>query len=260
MQLPRGTFLSIKRSKKVGDLFFELQEMKFTGVCTLSFKSMNGTVVFKQGKRILAQYMDTTGEVAWDEFQKMSGEKVDSSLSTLTEAQIQLSLEFNKNCLVVRGGKAEKPVIRDIQAPHPQTASPSPLNPPKQARSVPESSHQKPDIPKITPSGIRSMAEPVRVPEPPKIISDTSFRTATQIAAIQLISQIHTQKPDEKKPEDLSSQKEDSESSSFEEDIETFETMDVEAIRDKIRGECKTLIKDLNLEHLTENEKGKVKR
>ena len=46
----------------------------------------------------------------------------------------------------------------------------------------------------------------------------------------------------------------------FEADIETFETMDVEAIRNKIHGECKSLIKELNLEHLTENQKGRLKR
>ena len=39
----------------------------------------------------------------------------------------------------------------------------------------------------------------------------------------------------------------------FEKDIETFETMDVDTITNKIRGECKTLIKQLHLEHLTED-------
>ncbi len=53
--------------------------------------------------------------------------------------------------------------------------------------------------------------------------------------------------------EDTALLQEDSDSSSFEKDIETFETMDVDTITDKIRGECKTLIKQLHLEHLTED-------
>jgi hypothetical protein len=45
----------------------------------------------------------------------------------------------------------------------------------------------------------------------------------------------------------------DTDFSSFEKDIETFETMDVDTITNKIRGECKNLIKQLHLEHLTED-------
>jgi hypothetical protein len=260
MQLPRGTFLSIKRSKKVEDLFMELQEMKFTGVCTISSRSGNGTVVFKFGKRILAQHRDLTGDNAWNELQDITEEKVDASLSTLNEAQIQLSLEFNKTCLVVKGGKSEKSVQGDIPTQHPQTIPFSPVSPPKQDPYVLRKSHQKTGIPVITPSQTPVGVEPLHAPEPPKIISDAHLRTTAQIASVQLKTQIHTQKPDEKITQDISSSREDSDSSSFEEDIETFETMDVEAIRNKIRGECKTLIKDLNLEHLTENEKGRVKR
>jgi len=255
MQLPRGTFLSIKRSKKVEDLFMELQETKFTGVCTISSRSGNGTIVFKQGKRILAQHRDKTGDNAWNELQDITEEKVDASLSTLNEAQVQLSLEFNKTCLVLKGGKSEKTVHSSIQAQPPQTIPFSPVSPPKQDHTVHGKSHQKTGISIIAPSQTPGMVEPLHTPEPPKIISDTQLRTAAQIASVQLKTQIHTKKPDDKKPQDLSSSLEESNSSSFEEDIETFETMDVEAIRNKIRGECKTLIKDLNLEHLTENEK-----
>ena len=58
---------------------------------------------------------------------------------------------------------------------------------------------------------------------------------------------------DLRKPEDTAMLQEDSDSSSFEKDIETFETMDMDTITNKIRGECKTLIKQLHLEHLTED-------
>src|SRR4030043_121541 len=129
MQLPRGTFLTIKRSTKCGDLFSELHEMKFTGVCTISYKTGNGTIVFKHGKRILAEFQNTTGDSAWEAFQKIISEKADASLSTLSEAQIQLSLEFNKPCLVATGTKTEKPAPLDNPVSPPIRTSPPHITP-----------------------------------------------------------------------------------------------------------------------------------
>jgi hypothetical protein len=40
--------------------------------------------------------------------------------------------------------------------------------------------------------------------------------------------------------------------SSFENDIDTFDTMDLDNVTDKIRNDCKTMIKQLHLEHLME--------
>ena len=39
---------------------------------------------------------------------------------------------------------------------------------------------------------------------------------------------------------------------SFEKDIDTFDTLDIELVTDKIRRDCKTIIKQLDLEHLME--------
>ena len=41
-------------------------------------------------------------------------------------------------------------------------------------------------------------------------------------------------------------------SSSFEQDIDTFDTLDIDNVTDKIRNDCKTIVKQLNLEHLME--------
>ena len=91
--------------------------------------------------------------------------------------------------------------------------------------------------------------------ELPKIISDAHLKKAAQkpAAAVQQKSQGYPQIHEEKKPEDTEFIQADADSSSFEKDIETFETMDVDSITNKIRGECKTLIKQLHLEHLTED-------
>ena len=255
MQLPRGTFLNIKRSTKVGDLLAELQDMKFTGICSISFGRVIGTIVFKSGKRILAQYKDINGDAAWEELQKIIGEKVDASLSTLNEAQIQLSLEFNKNCLIVKGGKAENTPFHEIPAPNQHTIKKSLLNTPKQAPISTSKSSEKPSIPQATTANRAVTVEPARASELPKIISDAHLKKAAHkpLAAVQQKSQIYSQISEDKKPEDRALIQADTDSSSFEKDIETFETMDVDAITNKIRGECKTLIKQLHLEHLTED-------
>ena len=41
-------------------------------------------------------------------------------------------------------------------------------------------------------------------------------------------------------------------SSCFERDIDTFDTLDLDDVTDKIRNDCKTMIKQLQLEHLME--------
>ena len=254
MQLPRGTFLNIKRSTKVGDLLSELQDMKFTGICSISFGHAIGTIVFKSGKRILAQYKDIVGDAASEELQKSIGEKVDASLSTLNEAQIQLSLEFNKTCLIVKGGKAENIPIYEIPVPNQHTIKKSLLNTPKHAQ-ISTSPPEKQSIPQAATPYRAVTIEPVRASELPKIISDAHLKKAAHkpLAAIQQKSQIYSQISEEKKPDDTALLQTDTDSSTFEKDIETFETMDVDTITNKIRGECKILIKQLHLEHLTDD-------
>jgi hypothetical protein len=41
-------------------------------------------------------------------------------------------------------------------------------------------------------------------------------------------------------------------SSSFDQDIDTFDTLDIDNVTDKIRKDCKTIVKQLDLEHLME--------
>ena len=253
MQLPRGTFLNIKRSIKVGDLLAELQDMKFTGICSISSGNAIGTVVFKSGKRILAQYKDITGDAASEELQKIITEKVDASLSTLNEAQIQLSLEFNKTCLIAKSGKTENISLHEIPVPSQNAIKKPLLNTPLQVPVSAGKTPERPIIPQAIIVNRPVTPEPVRASEIPKIISDAHLKKAHKpLTAIQQKSQIYSHILEEKKPEDTTLLA-DTDSSSFEKDIETFETMDVDTITNKIRGECKTLIKQLHLEHLTED-------
>jgi hypothetical protein len=110
-------------------------------------------------------------------------------------------------------------------------------------------------MPQTTTANKPVTIEPVRASGLPKIISDAHLKKAAHkpVATVQQKSQIYPQISEEKKPEDTAFLQADTDASSFEKDIETFETMDVDAITNKIRGECETLIKQLNLEHLTDD-------
>jgi nitric oxide reductase activation protein len=255
MQLPRGTFREIKKKTPFGGLLEELQQTRFTGICTISFGTANGIIVFKSGKRILAEFQNIVGDAAWDDLQKIVEETVGVSLSTLDEAQIQLSLEFNKPCRIVKAGKAEQSPLPDIPSTQQHTAKKSPLARPKTAGDALVKNQQKPVIPERTPLNQSVPVENQHTPEPSKktVTSHSTTKGHKTSAAVPLQSQDHIQKQDEKDIliDEISNQA-DSSSSNFDKDIDTFETMDVEAITNKIRGECKTIIKQLQLEHLTE--------
>jgi hypothetical protein len=255
MQLPRGTFREIKKNTKFGGLLEELQQTRFTGICTISIGPANGIIVFKSGKRILAEFQNSIGDAAWDELQKIVEETVGAALSTLDVAQIQLSLEFNKSCRIIKVGKAEQSLPPTIPVTQPQPVKKSPLTRPKPAEEVSVKNHQKPFIPE---SAALNQSVPVESPhttEPSKKTGHThSTKTSHKpSAAIPLQLPVYSQRPDEKEIlADETSPRADTNSSNFDKDIDTFETMDVEAITNKIRGECKTIIKQLHLEHLTE--------
>ncbi len=255
MQLPRGTFRYIKKDTKLGGILDELQLMKFSGICTISFGSAHGSLVFKSGKRILAEFRNIAGDAAWDEFQKISGEKVDASISTMDDTQIELSLEFNKSCRIGKGGKSEQ----------------SPLSPAKtDSALVKKSPPVSPGVALVTP--VKSLQKH-RIQEKPAVCPSITFETLhipdpskTQgnkfpppPPAYNLSVTIPQQSPEfsqetgeKKKLDDEAQHSADIESKNFESDIDTIETMDVDIITSKIRGECKTLIKQLRLEHLTE--------
>jgi len=255
MQLPRGTFREIKKKTKFGGLLEELQQTRFTGKCKILFGTADGLIVFKSGKRILVEFQNLAGDAAWDELQKIVEETVGAELSTLDETQINLSLEYNKPCRIVKAGKAEPSPLPTAASTQPQPVIKPPLTRPKPAEDVPIKNQQKPVIPEKA-ALIQSVpGESLPPPEPSKktVTIPPATTEHKPSAAIPQQPQVYRQKPDEKEIlKDETSEQADSNSSNFDKDIDTFETMDVEAITNKIRGECKTIIKQLQLEHLTE--------
>jgi hypothetical protein len=255
MQLPRGTFRYIKKDTKLGEILDELQLMKFSGICTISFGSTQGSIVFKSGKRILAEFRNIAGDAGWDEFQKIAGEKVDASVSTMDDTQIELSLEFNKSCRIGKGGKSEQPQLSFVKTDNTPVKK-SPPAPPGVTVVRPIKNLQKHPIqerPAVDPS---VTFETLHIPDSPKTqgnkIPPPPPEYDLSLTVPQLSPEFSQETGERKKRDDEAQHSADIESKSFDSDIDTIETMDVDIITSKIRGECKTLIKQLRLEHLSE--------
>ena len=273
MQLPRGTFREIKKKTKFGGLFEELQQTRFSGICTISFGKVNGIVVFKSGKRILAEYENFIGDSAWGELLNIVEETVDVALSTLDAAQIELSLEFNKSCRILSVGKVEHPHPQPISSTHPQGVKKPPTHPLKQeedaavknnlipavsesttaSRPVTDDSHQGEESSKKgghTHPAKTSLKH--SAPVSPHLKGYSQSTEKTEISQEKKSSLAETNSLDFDKDIETFETLDPGAVSNFDRDIDTFETMDLEAITKKIRVECKDIIKQLNLEHLNE--------
>lgn len=250
MQLPRGTFREIRKNVAIESLLHALNGEKFSGVANISSQSRTGTLVFKTGNCILVKVQNSCGDAGWDEIEKDGSIEVDAVLSLLDEAQINLALEFNKTCRILKPRKQAS-----AQAPHQSATSPSR----EQTRSV---QAQKPAT--LT-APMKSVVKPV--PTQPHV-------PAHQTAVPQ--APVHAQPPrplpfskagaplppsppapalrheDGKKNKTDEPPEKDRDTDSIESDLDSFDTMDFENVTDKIRNDCKTMIKQLHLDHLME--------
>ena len=274
MQLPRGTFREIRKKTKLEELFEELQQTRFSGICTISFGKANGIIVFTSGKRILAEYESSIGDAAWDEFQKIVEERVDAALSTLDIPQIQLSIEFNKSCRLLKVGKAEQFSPSSITSSQPHLENKSPLTHSKTSGEVAVKNNLNPDIMGSSASNRSVMVAKHRIKEPSKKTDHTSASKISRKPsdATPPGSKGYVHREDEKGVHsDETSPLAEMNTSDFDKDIDTIETMNLEAISsfdrdienfngidleimtDKLRGDCKEILKQLNLEHLKES-------
>jgi hypothetical protein len=248
MQLPRGTFREIRRSVAIESLLRELDGEKFSGVASISSPSLTGTLAFKAGKCILIKIQNSRGDAAWDDLVKAGNEEVDAALSLLGDAQIELALEFNKPCRLVRAAKhatapaaprpapaASREQTQTVHAPRP--AGPvAPLKPP----TKPVPTHRPAPAPPATPKA------PGHAPPPhPSLFTKTTVPVPPSPQAQAPPRETGKQEEEEQSGKEH-------EATSFESDLDTFDTMDIDNVTDKIRTDCKTMIKQLHLDHLME--------
>jgi hypothetical protein len=118
MQLPRGTFRELKRGSGLHSLIREMEEACLSGYCKIISGETPLLLVFSKGKIILAEYGTLTAHAAMDEISRSGGQPVDAVLHDLSDAQIQLALEFNPSARVGRG--AERPEGMRSAAPAPR--------------------------------------------------------------------------------------------------------------------------------------------
>jgi hypothetical protein len=245
MQLPRGTFREIRKNVAIQSLLHELEGEKFSGVANISSQSRTGTLVFKTGKCILVKVQNSRGDAGWDEIAQAGNVEVDAALSLLGDAQIDLALEFNKTCRILKTGKTAPAQASPGPAP---SVSPSH---PRAAMAQKAATPVAPLKPLVKPAPTRHhipapQAPAHTLPQHPPLVSKTA---AAVPPSPPMPAPVHDGRKSHEAEEPPGN---DDETSSFENDLDTFDTMDFENVTDKIRTDCKTMIKQLHLDHLME--------
>jgi hypothetical protein len=249
MQLPRGTFREIRKSVAVESLLQDLEGERFSGVASISSPSRTGTLVFKGGKCILVKIQNSRGDAGWDEIQNAGNEDVDAALSLLGDAQIELALEFNKPCRILKPLKqapapaSSRPPAPSASQQHPRAAmaqkAGAPVAPLKPTAAKPAPTHHHVPAPPSSPPAM------VHTP-PPHPLS----KAAAPVPPSPMMPSFRQEEPQKFVADELPEK--DHENTSFETDLDTFDTMDFDNVTDKIRTDCKTMIKQLHLDHLME--------
>ncbi|HVP97213.1 hypothetical protein [Methanoregula sp.] len=236
MQLPRGTFREIQKNQKTTDILAELERTRFSGICSISCRDGITTVVLRAGKCILAEDSTSKGDAALENLQgPVADESVDAAFSTLDDAQIQLSLEFNKAERVLINPHApslQKKTVQPAAPPSPRvlakkTGHEPALHPAPPAEEVPTLVARSPEK---TPRHLAGPKSPVSVP--PSSLRDRK-------------------PPAQKEPETPVKEPEKTE---FENDLDTLDSMNLDQVTDKIRDDCKTMVKHLRLDHLMDKD------
>lgn len=247
MQLPRGTFREIRKGVEIQSLLQALEGEKFSGIANLSSPSLAGTLVFKAGKCILVKLGNSRGDTGWDEVQNAGAEEVDAVISVLGDAQIGLALEFNKPCRILKAG-THAPAPVSNRPVHPATReTPHAFQPQKTAAPVaPQPPSTKPEP---TSHHAPAPASPPRAPPSQAPPLNPYLFSKTKTAPVHPSPPVPDSLP---RNEEKDSPGKDHETGTFEDDLDTFDSMDIENVTDKIRTDCKTIIKQLHLDHLME--------
>ncbi|MDG6257027.1 MAG: hypothetical protein QCH35_05445 [Methanomicrobiaceae archaeon] len=120
LQLPRGRFHSIKRAITLSDLIDEMRETHFSGYCNLTMNQESITFVAEDGICLLVDFYPERGSAALQIMQTSLEDEITAELYTLTPAQMQLALEFNRDYRVSISTKS--PVIKMMPQKIPERA------------------------------------------------------------------------------------------------------------------------------------------
>jgi len=227
MQLPRGTFREIRKKVVLQDLLAEFEDTRFTGTCGIVAGPATGSFVFRNGACILAKFHGQAGDAAIWEMQQSARDAVDVIISTLDETQVRLALEFNPSCIV-------------LTEPAPDTGRSQSARGTAPARTIPPVRPAAPTAPASSRSGGRVLiTRGVPVPKQDSGHTQDAPRVAAHLPPKTPETRISIA--------DTAAEHEDLES-----EIDALDSMDLDLVTSRIRSECKTLVKHLDLDHLLE--------
>ncbi|HPD74596.1 MAG TPA: hypothetical protein PKZ65_00890 [Methanoregulaceae archaeon] len=248
MQLPRGTFRSIQKGVNFREFLAEMVSSRFTGTCTISSVILNGTLVFRSGTCVLAKVQDQYGDRGWEEVMAVPDLVTDLALSDFNTAQIQLALDFNKKARVTMPmapvfAKTDHPVQSGKSISREPVRAPSPIRREQKKRESPVVSSARET------AGTAGILSPT-----PKDVREEVPETAPEPAP-EPARQEEGQRAEGSKeavPEDLPRKPDKTPGSLEESDLDMFDSMDLDDVALKIRKDCKIILKQLQLDHLTE--------
>lgn len=226
MQLPRGKFRAIKKGVHLGETLDEMTKTRFSGICSFSSGTINGTMVFRNGIVVLAKVQNLYGDPAWDEAGSLGDHVIDAIVSDFDNAQMQLALEFNKKAFVQKGGAihhAAPQMKREVlfQQQEPVIRTDDHRHEPKEKdfiKTVP-----------VSPADPILAAEDGKKPafEGPKNTGESPLRMDQKAVP---------------EPEQSIAEKE----------LDNFDAMDIDEVTLKIRKDAKIMLKQLQMDHLIE--------
>ncbi|HVP95013.1 MAG TPA: hypothetical protein VMS89_07575 [Methanoregulaceae archaeon] len=136
MQLPRGSFHAIKRGIVLHSLLDEMERSEFSGYCTISYDTVNFTLVLHSGTYILAEYGKTEGDAAWLKIRDLLTKKVDAALTALSDPQLRLCIEFNSKAELLE--PVRRPRHHEVKPAHLQVRSGALANQEPRRAKIPE--------------------------------------------------------------------------------------------------------------------------
>jgi hypothetical protein len=225
MDLPRGKFRSLQKGVQLKDILDVITKTRFSGICTFSSDNgTNGTLVFKSGTCVIANIQDQYGAAAWDGTQALLDQVFDVVLSDLDSTQLQLALDFNKKAHVQKKSTRQET--------------------PLQKTDVADSLQEERRHGALT-------GQKVREKDFVKTTNVTFGQLGPEIPEDQKTPVLYQPGKKEPVPEGQEATASNGKSTA-EKEFDTFDSMDLDDVAQKIRKDCKIILKQLQLDHLTE--------
>ncbi len=126
MQLPRGTFQSIRKSISIVRLIEEAMDAQFSGYLSFVLGGEKCTIVMDGGKWILLELGSLCGKEAFERLRALDNPEVDAEVIALTPVQLELARQYNKAAAWQVSFVSAQPVQKRMETPRRESARESP--------------------------------------------------------------------------------------------------------------------------------------